>query len=106
MTGQIYKSNMENKDDIHSKGALGLILYAISFPPNRENTEWTKELEDHYLRCYGEKKLRLIAKSIRHYFNSKDMDLSEVIPLDVSVHEKEKFLKFILEGLKKSGLSD
>lgn len=66
----------------------------------------TKELEDHYLKCYGEQKLRIIAKSIQHYFNSKDIDLSEVVPIDVTVPEKEKFLKFILEGLKKSRLSD
>ena len=96
---------MQKKDEINYAGALGLILYVISFPANRETNKWTKDLETHYLKCFGKEKIQIIADSIDHYFAYKDIDLGAILPdIDVSVEEREKFLKFILEGFKQSGL--
>lgn len=90
---------------VNCKGALSLILYAINFPSNRDDVQWNVELKEHYLRCYGDKKLEVIAKCIQHYFDFKDINLSEILPTDVAVNEKEKFLRFILDGLSASGLA-
>ena len=97
---------MTSDEMVSHKGALGLILYAITFPSNRETTKWSNELESHYLRCYGKEKLRIIAKSIKYYFDHKDINLNDVVPTDVSVRDKELFLRFILDGLAKCGYID
>ena len=96
---------MLKNDEINHKGALGLILYSMISPANRDITVWTKEIEQHYLKSYGIEKIKIIAESIQHYFEHKDLDLGEILPsLNATIEEKEKFLKFILKGFEQSGL--
>ena len=94
---------MKNIEDVNKhRGALGVLLYSITYPHNRNITVWSKDIEDYYLKMYGIEKLKIILESVKYYFSNKNIDLSAVVPLDVPVSEKENFLKLFLVGLPNS----
>ena len=91
-----------NSEKINHKGALGLMLYSIIYPANRNIQEWNDDLYDYYLSVYGKEKLKNILESIQYYFSHDDINLAEIMPTNLSVQEKEKYLKFILDGFANS----
>ena len=94
---------MESIEDINKhRGALGVLLYSITYSDNRNITVWTNDIEDYYVKMYGVEKLKIIRESVKYYFSRKNIDLSTVVPLEVPANEKEKFLKLFLAGLSNS----
>lgn len=94
---------MKDTENINKhRGTLGVLLYSITYPDNRNITVWTKNIEDFYVKTYGIEKLKIILESVKYYFSTKKIDLSTVIPLEVPVNEKEDFLKLFLVGFSNS----
>lgn len=94
---------MEDIEDINKhRGTLGVLLYSIIYPDNRNITVWNKNIEDYYVKTYGTEKLKIILESVKYYFSTKKIDLSTVVPLEVPANEKENFLKMFLLGFSNS----
>lgn len=77
---------MLNLIDIRThRGALGMLLYSVSFPENRDISVWSKEIESYYIKMYGVEKIKTILDSIKYYFLNIEIDLSTIVPTDLSI---------------------
>ena len=89
------------------KGTISRILYELHYEKNKHMKSWEKHQEKYFLEVYGMERILIVGECIQHYFNYKDLDLSDVLPdMKATNEEKERFLKFVLDGFIESGFLD
>jgi len=98
----VFKDIDINSDMNKYKGTLSRILYELNYERNKNPEEWGEHQKNYFLKIYGIENIEIIRQCIQHYFENKDIDLSEILPvMNATIEEKEDFLNYILSGFKK-----